>query len=180
MKKILSICACLAMVLVGGLTLAACCGNENDYITAGNNASLAGSSVVFQNAEGFELVYDGDNHYTASGSTNVMNAEQSAETSYAENSKFVVVNVKTEKDATSVVGWRNNENKDTAFSDEEKAGEGIIQTTSANDTKNFIIVLSDGDTYLHAENTIWRIEVSVEGEEMVAYTIDLSSLYVTE
>ena len=165
------------MVLIGGLTLAACCGNENDYITEGRNASLAGSTVVFQNTEDFALSYDGDNHYIVSGSANVMNAEQSAETGFVEQSKFVVVNVKTEKDATSVVGWRNNENKDTAFSDEEKAGEGIIQTTSANDTKNFIIVLSDGDTYLHAENTIWRIEVSVEGEETVAYTIDLSNLY---
>lgn len=182
MKKFLSCFACIAMILVAGVTLAACGGAQtNDYITPSTGASFSESSVKFSNANDFTLEYKGKNHYVAKGSASTMTQEQATAWGTEAGSKFVVVNVKMGKNSTAVVGWRNDETKGTAFEAAEIDGTLIKNVTAANDTKNFILALTDGETLRHADKTIWRIEVkAAESEDVGVYTIDFSAFYETE
>lgn len=79
-KRALTTFACLVMVLIAGLTLAACGGTEsNDYITPGLNASFSSEpDVKYNNASDFALTYKGNNHYEATGSAAVMDATQAS------------------------------------------------------------------------------------------------------
>ena len=177
MKKILS------KISIFALAFAVCfafvgCGMQNDYITASTGAKFSGVVTEFKNAEDFKLVYLGDNNYKAEGSANTMNAEQASAWGTVEGSKFVVVNVKMGVGGTSIVGWRSEATKDTAYEPSEIDGSLIKNSTAANETKNYILALSDGTTPRHPELKVWRIEVTEkDATEMVAYTIDFSALY---
>lgn len=183
-KRALTTFACLVMVLIAGLTLAACGGTEsNEYITPGSNASFSSApDVKYNNASDFALTYKGNNHYEATGSAAVMDATQASTWGTVEGSKYVVVNVKMGEGSTAIIGWRSVENKDNAFEESEIDGTNIKTSTAANDTKNYILALSDGDAFRHEDLKVWRIEVTPaasEGEtvEPVYYTIDFSALY---
>ena len=186
LKRTLLVLACLAMVLVAGVTLAACGGpGTNDYITEGENASFSNSDVKFNNASDFQLVYQGNNHYIAQGTAAIMDKDQAAAWGTVEGSKYVVVNVKMGAGSTSIVGWRNAETKDTAFTQKEINGSLIKNSSAKNETKNYILALSDGETPRHEDLQIWRIEVTpateegAEAQETIVYTIDFSALYTT-
>ncbi len=179
MKKFLSGIACCVMILFAGLCLAACGGAPtNDYITPSAGASFSGSAVKFANASDFTLEYKGKNNYVAKGSVNTMTAEQATAFGTTEGSKFVVINVKMGKDSTAVVGWRTAENATTKFEENEIDGALVKSVTAQNETKNFVLALSEGQNAVHEENQIWRIEVkAAESEEFVSYTIDFSAFY---
>lgn len=182
MKKILSLMACMVMVLVGGVALAACGGKTNDTVTPTNTdkvVTFAGFDN-WKNTDDFALKYLGDNKYEATGSAATMTAEQGqAWGSVAEGSKYVILSIKMETGATMVTGWR--ENADQGFGE----GEGSNKTYSGTEgVKEFVLGLSNGETPLHAENPVWRIELkapqaegSTEASETVVYTIDFSALY---
>ena len=183
LKRTLLALACITMVLVAGVTHVACGGpGTNDYITEGENASFSNSDVKFNNASDFQLVYQGNNHYVAQGTAAIMDKDQAAAWGTVEGSKYVVVNVKMGAGSTSIVGWRNAETKDTAFTQKEIDGSLIKNSSAKNETKNYILALSDGDAFIHEDLKVWRIEVTPaasEGEtvEPVYYTIDFSALY---
>ena len=182
MKKLLKVIMCFTMVLFAGVALVGCGGAQtNDYITPAVSASIEGSSVKFANANDFSLEYKGKNHYVAKGSAVVMSAEQASAFGTSEGSKFVVVNVKTGKDASFVAGWRTAENKDTKFEQSEIDGVLVKNGSAKNDTKNFILALSEGQNAVHEDSQIWRVEVKGAGsEDVVSYTIDFSSFFQTQ
>lgn len=179
MKKFLTSCACLMMILVGGIALSACQTTQtNSYITVSDGASFSGSEVEFKNADNFKLEYKGNNHYVATGSASTMTAEQATTWGTVEGSKFIVVKVKMGKEGNAIIGWRSAETADKQFEDEEIDGSLIKRSTSKNETKNYILAISDGDEARHPELTTWRIEVTEkDATESVAYTIDFSALY---
>ena len=114
-----------------------------------------------------------------------MDKDQAAAWGTVEGSKYVVVNVKMGAGSTSIVGWRNAETKDTAFTQEEIDDSLIKNSSAKNETKNYILALSDGETPRHEDLQIWRIEVTpateegAEAQETIVYTIDFSALYTT-
>ena len=186
LKKVVLSVFCLMLVLTAGVLLTACGGTqENDYVTPGTNASFTGSDVKFNNSADFALVYKGDNHYEATGSCAKMDADQAKAWGTVEGSEYVVVNVKMGKNSTAIVGWRTVEDKDKEFLENEIDDENIKRSTSSNETKNFILALTDGETPRHENEQVWRIEVTPKAEEgetatKVVYTIDFSKLYVAE
>lgn len=180
MKKVFNILACLLLV-VCSVTLVACgCHKDktNDYITPSSVASFAGSNVEFKNDESFKLIYDGHNSYHAEGKAAKMSAEQATTWGTVEGSKYIVVNVKMGVDGSAIIGWRNKETAGTAYKESEIDGSLIKRSTAKNESKNYILALSDGDTARHPDLKIWRIEVTEkDATESVAYTIDFSRLY---
>ena len=181
MKKMLKIVACMILVIASILAIPACeqKPETNDYITVNTTgASFSGSDVVFKNAEDFKLTYQGDNHYVAEGSASVMNQEQATTWGTVVDTKYIVVNVKMGKDSKSIIGWRNKETMNTAFTAEEIDGSLIKNSTCKDDAKNYILAISDGNTARHPELTIWRIEVTPkDATEAIVYTVDFSALY---
>lgn len=182
LKRALTIFACLAMVLVAGFTLAACGETQtNDYITPGTNASFSGSpDVKYNNASDFTLVYKGNNHYEATGSLATMDATQATTWGgVQEGAKYCVLNVKTGKDATGYIGWRSVEDKDKPFTEEEATSDGVNvkKTSASNETKNYILALTDGVNERYPDKPIWRIQITPkDSTEEITYTIDFSNL----
>ncbi len=190
LKKTFSILFCLVFLFLAGFLLVGCNETEtNDYITVGSDASFTNyQDVKFYNSSDLTITYQGNNHYTIEGSASIMTEEQataySTETgvSVGNGALYIVLNVKTGKGATEVVGWRSEEEKDVAFTEGEIGINYVTTATSANETKNFILVIHSGVNFLHENAQIWRIEVTTaveEGEttETVVYTVDFSDLY---
>ena len=181
LKKVQIFAVCIFMALIVLLSFTACGEKSNDYITVGKDASFSGSDVKFNNAKDFELVYLGDNKYEAKGSPAIMTSEQASAWGTVEGSKYVVINVKMGAGSTSIVGWRNVDTQDNAFEQSEIDGSLIKNSSAKNDTKNYILALSDGEIERHPDLKIWRIEVtpaSSDGQaEKVVYTIDFSAMY---
>lgn len=180
MKKVLKVFALIIMALTCLVTIPAC--NEtptNDYITANTTgASFSGSDVVYKNADNFKLVYKGDNHYVAEGSASVMTEEQATTWGTVVGSKFMVVTVKIGAGSNAIIGWRNNETKNKAFVEDEIDGSLIKRSTAKNDTKNYILAVTDGETPRHPDLKVWRIEVTEkDATEAKVYTVDFSALY---
>ena len=182
MKKFLSVMACMVMILVSAIALTACGAPQiNSYITPSTGANLAGSEVEYKNSRDFTLQYKGKNHYVAKGTANTMTEAQAAEMSTSAGAKFVVLNVNMGINADATVGWRNEETKNVAFEAAEIDGQLIKSVYSENETKNFILVLSDGTSMNHETLKIWRIEVrKADSEEVAVYTIDFSEFYSEE
>lgn len=182
MKKFFGVFACVVMILISAFSLTACGGVEtNSYITPSTGAVFSGGELKFENANDFSLVYRGKNHYVATGSANVMSDEQASEMGVATGAKFVVLNVQMGKDSTAVVGWRSAETRKNAFEEIEIDGQLIKSITAGNETKNIVLVLSDGVEMNHEGLTIWRIEVKMaESEDVQTYTVDFSSFYEEE
>lgn len=179
MKKLKNAILCFALIIasIGGLY--ACGTPENDYITANTTgASFSGSEVVYKNAEDFRVVYQGDNHYVLEGSANSMTQEQATTWGTVVNSKFVVLNIKMGEGAQAIIGWRNSDTKNQAYTQEEIDGSLIKKSSSKNATKNYILALTDGETPRHPDLKIWRIEVTEkDATEAKIYTVDFSNLY---
>ena len=177
LKSLISMFAVVAILLVAGMTLTSC-GGVNDYITPSRGASFSGSDVKFTNASDFSLTYQGDNKYEANGSANTMSKEQASAWGTVEGSKYVVLNVKMGVDGSAIIGWRNKETADKPFEESEIDGSLIKRSTASNETKNYILAISDGDTYRHEELPIWRIEVTEkDATETKVFTVDFSKLY---
>lgn len=180
MKKVIRLFTCMLLLMVCIFTIPAC--NEepkDDFITANTQgASFSGSEVVFKNADDFKLTYQGDHHYVATGSASKMTDEQATAWGTVANSKFIVVTVKMGADSNAIIGWRNNETKSTAFTTEEIDGSLVKRSTAKNDSKNYILAISDGDTARHPDLKVWRIEVTKkDSTEVITYTVDFSTLY---
>lgn len=177
LKSLISLFAVVAILFVAGITLSAC-GGGNNYITPSDGASFSGSDVKFTNASDFSLRYLGDNKYEANGSANTMTAEQASTWGTVEGSKYVVLNVKMGVDGSAIIGWRDAETADKAFEESEIDGTLIKRSTASNETKNYILALTDGDTYRHEEFPVWRIEVTEkDATETKVFTVDFSKLY---
>lgn len=180
MKKVLRVITCMLLILTSILLIPACNEpNTNDYITANTSgASFSGSDVVYKNADDFKLTYQGNNHYVAEGSASVMNEEQAKTWGTVVDSKYIVVTIKMGAGSNAIIGWRNNETMNNQFQAEEIDGSLVKNSTSKNDTKNYILAISDGKTARHPELTIWRIEVTPkDATEAIVYTVDFSALY---
>lgn len=179
MKKIQNILVCFALIAVSLVGLYACGTPTNDYITANTTgASFSGSDVVYKNAEDFQVIYKGDNHYELQGSASAMTQEQATTWGTVENSKFVVLNIKMGAGANAIIGWRNSDTMNTPYTESEIDGSFIKRSTSKNESKNYILAITDGETPRHPENKIWRIEVTPkDSTETVSYTVDFSNLY---
>ncbi len=183
MKKFLSVMACLVMVLVGGVALAACGPKTNDFITVSEEGGYfdAAPEVKYMNTDTFKLEYKGNNHYVATGDAAVMDATQAATWGTVEGSKYVVIDVKLAEGEMAYIGWKSAEDADVAFTEDDidgttnKKSEGDEGAT----VKNYILALSDGDVERHPELTTWRFQIEV-GDEKVAYTIDFSAFYSQE
>lgn len=183
MKKFLSIMACMVMVLVGGVALAACGNNKPKDVTATETSKVVTFAGLdsWKNSDDFGLEYLGNNKYKAKGSAASMTAEEGEKWgNVAEGSKYVILSIKMEKGSTMKTGWKSVETADVAFAE----GEGSNKTYSGEEgVKEFILGISNGETALHAENPVWRVELKApqtEGQtevETVVYTIDFSALY---
>lgn len=180
MKKVLKVFALIIMALTCIVAIPACNKTPtDDYITANTTgASFSGSDVVYKNANDFKLVYKGDNHYVAEGSASIMTEEQATTWGTVAGSKFIVVTIKMGAESNAIIGWRNEETKNNAFSEDEIDGTLIKKSSAKNDTKNYILAITDGDTPRHSDLKVWRIEVTQkDATEAKAYTVDFSALY---
>ncbi len=178
MKKFISVLACLAILFVGGVSLAAC-GQTNDYITAEHKATI--SEVEFANDASFKLNYKGDNHYVAEGKAATMTEEQAKAWGTEKGSKYVVVTVKAGKDSEAVYGWRATDKSGDEFKDNEIDGSLIKKSTVAGESEDFVLALTDGETARHSEAQVWRVEVTgKDAKEAEVYTIDFSALYTVQ
>lgn len=182
MKKFLSVMACMVMILVSAVALTACGAPQtNSYITPSTGANFPGSVVEYKNCRDFTLEYKGKNHYVAKGTANTMTEEQATEMSTSTGAKFVVLNVKMNLGDSATIGWRSNETKNAAFEESEIDNETICKVSAENDSKNIILVLSNGIEMNHQDLKIWRIEVKKPAaEEAVVCTIDFSGFYTEE
>ena len=180
MKKVMSILACMVMVLVGGVLLASCGGTKtnNDVVATPTDKVVDfGGRTDWQNAEDLKLTYLGDNNYKAEGSAAIMSAEQGAAWGCDEGSMYVILSIKMETGATLKTGWR------TSADEEFGKGEGSNKDYSGTEgVKEFVLGLSNGSTPTHTENPVWRCEVTNPVEEgetptTVVFTIDFSALY---
>ena len=90
----------------------------------------------------------------------------------------MVVTVKIGAGSNAIIGWRNNETKNKAFVEDEIDGSLIKRSTAKNDTKNYILAVTDGETPRHPDLKVWRIEVTEkDATEAKVYTVDFSALY---
>lgn len=192
LKSVLSIIACLAIVLVAGFALTACCGqdvNEDLFATKQETEINFNGRTDWKNADNFTITYEGENdgayHFVASGDASVMSAEQgTAWGNVAEGSKYVIVTIKMEPGSNIISGWRSTEEQGKSFEESEIDGVNIKRTSynGVVGEKEYVLGLTDGDTLLHADAPIWRAEVTspaVEGEETTTtiYTVDFSSFF---
>lgn len=177
MKKLISVLACLAIVLVGGISLAAC--GQTYNVTVPDKTTIG--QVEFANDASFKLNYKGDNHFVAEGKAANMTEEQAKAWGTVKDSKFVVVSVNGGKDSELVFGWKAADKSDEAFKENEINGDLIKKETLTDDAEDFVLALSDGQTERHPELKVWRVEVKEkDAEESTAYTIDFSALYSAE
>ena len=181
-KSFLAIFACIAMILVAGITLAACGEKTNDNVVLTDTSKVVqfGGREDWQNSDDVTLKYLGDNKYEVTGTPATMSAEQgTAYGGLTEGSKYVLLSIKMEVGSTIVSGWKSTETADVAFGE----GEGKNTTYKGEEgVKEYVLGLSNGETPLHAENPVWRIEITSpveEGEQATTtvYTIDFSALY---
>lgn len=183
LKSMISIIACVAMVLLAGFTLAACCGEEtNDNVTLTSTEKVVdfGGRTDWKNSDATVLTYLGDNNYEVSGEVATMSAEQgTAWGGIAEGSKYVILSIKMEVGSTILSGWRESAD-DTFAEGEGKDGD----YDGVEGVKEYVLGLTNGKTALHADAPVWRIEVTSPVEEgsdetptTVVYTIDFSAIY---
>ena len=192
LKSVLSIIACVAIVLVAGFALTACCGqdvNDDLFATKQETEINFAGRTDWKNADDFTITYEGESdgayHFVASGSASVMSAEQgTAWGNVDEGSKYVIVTIKMEPKSTIISGWRSADEQNKAFVESEIDGTNIKETSynGVVGEKEYVLGLTNGEIALHADAPIWRAEVTspaVEGEEQntTVYTVDFSSFF---
>lgn len=192
LKSVLSIIACVAIVLVAGFALTACCGqdvNEDLFATKQETEINFAGRTDWKNADDFTITYEGESdgayHFVASGSASTMSAEQgTAWGNVDEGSKYVIVTIKMEPKSTIISGWRSADEQNKAFVESEIDGTNIKETSynGVVGEKEYVLGLTNGEIALHADAPIWRAEVTspaVEGEEQTVaiYTVDFSSFF---
>ena len=182
LKTVLAIFACVAMILVAGLTLAACGEKTNDSVALTPTSKVVdfGNRQDWQNSDDVTLKYLGDNKYEVTGTPATMSAEQGAAYGgLTEGSKYVLLSIKMEVGSTIVSGWKTTETADVAFGE----GEGKDTTyDGVEGVKEYVLGLTNGEEALHADAPVWRIEITAPVEEgetatTTVYTIDFSAIY---
>ena len=171
MKRILSFIACVAIVLVGGVSIAGC-GQTMQVYPAGE-VSFEGSQIKYSNASNFTLTHLGDGKFEANGDASTMTAEQADEfwrgTAH-EGDKYVVITVNTGAQSTVKYG--------AVATEDEKLGQvnnPVVKeiTTDENETTvDFILRLEN------SQKPFWRVEVTEkDAETATSYVVDFTKLY---
>lgn len=94
MKKLLSVMACVAMVLVGGVALAACGAGEPVTLTKDAVVFEKGDTVSYKNNDTLKITKGEKNTYEVSGTASFMDADQAAKWGTEEGAAYVVVTFK--------------------------------------------------------------------------------------
>ena len=192
MKSILTISACLVMLLVAGFVLAAC-GGTKENITVPKSIEFNGA--VFETSKDFKLVKNKETGvYEAQGTYAEMNDDQlrawlgitDAETS-VETYEIYYANIKVALEEGSMVK-RGFVSED--FADETLTNENCARFKEREEKGDLSLVLGFVEAGVEGfdlrETPIFRIEVTApvaEGEEAgepVVYLIDFTSYFEAE
>lgn len=175
-KSVMTIVACIALILLAGFVLTACGSHATIYAT---NHVTPFNGVDFENTSDFELEKVDDNNYKAVGTAATMTAEQAAAWGTEEGAKYVIISIEMEVGSTIESGWVSIDNKDQAFVE----GDGHKDTVYEGEEgiKEYVLGVN-GTGIDHSDAPVWRVEVTApvaEGEEAgepVVYVVDFTEM----
>lgn len=175
-KSVMTIAACVALILLAGFVLTACGSKADIYATdyVVENWGIKGYETDFENTDDFKLEKVDGNNYKAVGTPATFTAEQAAAFGgVTETDHFVIISIKMETGSTIRRAWVSRDEMDVALTEEDDAS----PYTGTEGVREYLLWIDD-----HADAPVWRIEVTApvaDGEEAgdpVVYTIDFTDM----
>lgn len=175
MKKIVSVLACMVMVLVGGVTLAACGGTPAPGMITPVTETVTLGSVDFRNSDTFKIAMGKENNFVASGDASKFTAEQVAAFGSNHSSVgqgYIVVRVNANVGDTMKFAFVTEEKADEKLGDVVPNVIKQVTVTEDGDENTFILNVSTGK-----EKGFWRVEVKTSQDtESTAYVLNVKGV----
>ncbi len=153
MKKLLSIMACLAILLVGGLTLASC-GEPMAVRLASGDVTI--SAQKFNNGDKLKIAKDKENTFVVSGTANTLTEDQAkvwGGTTKYKGKAYVIVEVDfkagSKVEYTGVLGDNKTSTNDTEKDDVLQ----LVRVVESNE-KSFTVKVTEKDAEEGATYTV--------------------------
>lgn len=169
MKKLPKFMMGLAFAVAGTLTLTACGGMTNGFISSKNEkVELGGQN--YQNSSDFRLDYKGDNKYEALGATSVMTQAQADafwKDVAQEGDEYVVLSIKFDAGSKITYGF---EGQDANFdSPDGTKVKTVTNNTEENDNLDLIL-------RVNKEKSTFKVIEKNKDEASETYSIDMTKL----